>query len=189
MELVRAIETRRAIRKYKKQDVEPEKIDRILERSKWCPVALPFKQWEFAVVTGELRNRVADLLTSNTVILRDVFSSCGPEAEARALDFYKNLGDAPVLLFLTLPEMAESSRFEYASLVASAMTEYLLFWLLAHDEGLAACGITVPPYIGEEIKKALGIEGRDIFCGLSLGYADESPEAGPHPKTPVTYLS
>ncbi|MHB8842484.1 MAG: nitroreductase family protein [Candidatus Aquicultor sp.] len=67
------------------------------------------------------------------------------------------------------------------------ITELMLIWLLAHNAGLAACGIVVPPYVGQQICEELGIEGRDIIVGISLGYPDEQPVAEEHPRAKATY--
>src|SRR3990172_6570217 len=188
MELMEAIQSRRAVRKFRHQEVPKEVIEHLLESSRWAPVVDAFRQWEFIVVTGEMRDKMADLLTQNTVILRDLFAMLDPDSEKKALEYYKNLGDAPTLLFVSIPQVPEESRWEYSFANITAITEFMLIWLLAHNEGLGACGITVPPFIGEQIKKELGIEGREIICGLSLGYPNEEPVAKSHPRVNVTYV-
>lgn len=188
VELSEGIKTRRAIRRFKHQEVPKETIEAILENSRWNPVVAAFRGWDFVVATGKKRDKVADLLTQNTVILRDLFAMLDPDSEKKALDYYKNLGDAPTLLFVTVPKMPDEQRWEYAFAIITGVTEFMQVWLLAHNEGLGACGITVPPYIGEQIAKELGIEDREIICGLSLGYPDETPTAKEHPRVKVTYF-
>ncbi|MHB8842034.1 MAG: nitroreductase family protein [Candidatus Aquicultor sp.] len=188
MELLEGIKTRRAIRKFKKQEVPKEVIERLLEDSRWAPVVAAFKGWDFVIVKGEMRDRLADLLTQNTVILRDLFAMMDPDSEKKALEYYRNLGDAPTLMFVTIPELPEEQRWEYSFQVLTATTEFMQVWLLAHREGLGACGITVPPYIGKQIQEELGLEGREIIYGMSLGYPDEQPEAKPHPRVNATYV-
>jgi len=188
MELGQAIKTRRAIRKFKRQEVSKETVESILEDSRWNPVVAAFRGWELVVATGKTRDKLADLLTQNTVILRDLFAMLDSDSENKALEYYKNLGDAPTLIFVTVPKFAENHRWEYAFSIITGVTEFMQIWLLAHDQELGACGITVPPYIGDQIAKELGIEDREIICGLSLGYPDEQPAAKPHPRVKVTYF-
>ena len=188
MELLEAIKTRRAVRNFQDREVPKETIEGILENSRWNPVVAAFRGWELVVVTGEKRDQVADLLTQNTVILRDLFAMLDPDSERKALEYYKNLGDAPTLLFVTIPKIPDDQRWEYSFAIITGVTEFMQIWLLAHDEGLGACGISVPPYIGEQIMGKLGIEGREIVCGLSLGYPDEQPKAAAHPRVNVRYV-
>lgn len=189
MELVEAIKTRRATRKFKHQEVPKEVLERIFEDSRWAPVVAMFRQWEFVVVSGEKRDKIADLLTQNTVILRDLFAMLDPDSEKKALEYYRNLGDAPALLFAVIPKVPDDKRWEYSFANITTITEFMLIWLLAHNEGLGACGITVPPYIGEQIAAELGIENKEIICGLSLGYPNENPDIKPHPRVNVTYFN
>jgi len=188
MEFLEAIRTRRAIRKFKDKPVPKETIERLFEDSRWAPVVAAFRQWEFVIVTGDMRDRMADLLTQNTVILRDLFAMLDSDSEKRALEYYRNLGDAPALIFVTIPEIPDDNRWEHAFAILTATTEFTELWLLAHNEGLGACGITVPPYIGEQIKEELGLDGREVVYGMSLGYPDEKPEPKPHPRVKVTYI-
>jgi len=188
VELLEGIKSRRAIRKFKKQEVPKETIERIFEDSRWAPVVAAFRGWDFVIVRGEMRDRLADLLTQNTVILRDLFAMMDPDSEKKALEYYKNLGDAPTLMFVTIPELPEEQRWEYSFQILTATTEFIQIWLLAHREGLGACGITVPPYIGRQIQEELGLGGREVIYGLSLGYPDEEPIAKPHPRVNATYI-
>jgi nitroreductase len=168
--------------------VPREALERIFENSRWAPVVAAFRSWEFVIASGDARDRVADLLTQNTVILRDLFAMMDPDSEKKALEYYENLGDAPNLVFVTIPKIPNESRWEYSFANIAAMSEVMLIMLLAGTEGLGACGITVPPYIGEQIQKEFGIEDREIICGISLGYPNEEPSAKPHPRVGTTYI-
>ena len=52
MELLEAIRTRRAIRRFKKEPVPPELIEKLLEAARWAPSAMNSQPWEFIIVTN-----------------------------------------------------------------------------------------------------------------------------------------
>lgn len=188
MELIEAIKTRRAVRKFKNKEVPKEIIEQILEDSRWAPILNLNRRHEFAIVTGETRDRVADLLTQNTAILADLFALLDDDHRQKALKYYENLGDAPAFLFITIPKIPEGQDYARRMATIYPITELTLIWLLAHNLGLAACGIVVPPYVGQQINEELGIENREIICGISLGYPDEQPKVGDHPRVKATYF-
>ncbi len=188
MELIEAVKTRRAVRKFKHDAIPRELIESIFEDSRWAPILSLNRKHEFVVVTGEARDRVADLLTQNTVILADLFAMLDPDHRKKALEYYRNLGDAPALLFVTIPKFPDDQQYAHKMATVFPTTELTLFWLLAHSKGLAACGIVVPPYIEKQVAEELGIKNREIICGMSLGYPDEQPHAEAHPRVNVTYF-
>ena len=60
MELLEAIKTRRAIRRFKKDPVSPEMIEKMLEAARWAPSSINCQPWEFIVVTNpETKQRMS----------------------------------------------------------------------------------------------------------------------------------
>ena len=60
MELLEAIKTRRAIRRFKKDPVSPEMIEKMLEAARWAPSSINCQPWEFIVVTDpEIKKRMS----------------------------------------------------------------------------------------------------------------------------------
>lgn len=57
-----SIFTRRSIRKYKDQPIEPEKLDRILRAAMQAPSAHNTQPWQFMVLTDfELKRKISEL--------------------------------------------------------------------------------------------------------------------------------
>ena len=50
MDVFNAIKNRRSVRKYKKEPVEDEKIQKCLEAARWAPSASNKQPWHFIVV-------------------------------------------------------------------------------------------------------------------------------------------
>ena len=60
MELLEAIRTRRAIRRFKKEPVPPDLIEKLLEAARWAPSSVNSQPWEFIVVTDpETKKRMS----------------------------------------------------------------------------------------------------------------------------------
>ena len=61
MDVNKAIEVRRSIRKYKQIDIEEDKLDKILESARIAPSAANRQQWKFVVVKdSDTRKKLVD---------------------------------------------------------------------------------------------------------------------------------
>lgn len=55
MNVLEAILTRRSVRKYKNQEIEQEKIDKLLEAAQFAPTARNLQPWHFIYTTAKPR--------------------------------------------------------------------------------------------------------------------------------------
>ncbi len=76
MEVFEAIRTRRSIRKFKKQDVPDEVIDKILTAGIWAPSGMDNQPWRFAVLRDkQIKSEIAkqtihtDIIENASVII------------------------------------------------------------------------------------------------------------------------
>lgn len=69
MDALEAIATRRSVRVFKPDPVEPEKIGRMLEAARWAPSGLNNQPWRFRVVAGRDKDWLAPLTRYGAVIL------------------------------------------------------------------------------------------------------------------------
>ena len=62
MDVFKAIEVRRSIRKYKTTEIEGEKLDKIIESARIAPSAANRQEWKFVVVKdqGSIRDKLVD---------------------------------------------------------------------------------------------------------------------------------
>ncbi len=191
MEFEEAIRKRRSIRRFKKTSVPKEKIESAFEVAKWSPVAKIFREYEYYVLSGKKRDEAVEVIAKNTVHLRDILEyleSQDPEWTERASHFYSNLGGAPVVVIIVVPE--GESEWEKKWQYIPASTELTLFLLGLEKEGLGACGIALASWVEEKLKEILEVEkGKEILCALAVGFPDESPEPPPHPRAKTHYLS
>ena len=63
MELQKAFESRRSIRKYKNTDIPKETLRELLECARISPSAKNIQPWKFYIAKGETKDAVADFMT------------------------------------------------------------------------------------------------------------------------------
>jgi nitroreductase len=146
MELLEAIRTRRAIRKFKPESVPPELIEKMLEAARWAPSSVNSQPWEFIVITDpEIKQKIS-----------------------QSFNFGPFLNDAPLAIAVVADRLKTALPAQDGAIAAYAI------WLAAHDLGLGACWIN--PNIPGGIKKVLGIPfTKKLITVLAIGYPDETP--------------
>lgn len=170
-EVLKAIETRRSIRKYKPDTIPKDVLEQILKAGTYAATGRGLQAPIIVAVTNkELRDRLSKM---NAAIMGN------PEADP----FY----GAPVVLIV----LADKSRPTYVYDGSLVMGNLML---AAHALGIGSCWIhrakeEFESAEGKEILKSLGIEGDYEGIGhCVLGYADGPvPEAKPRKEDYVYY--
>jgi nitroreductase len=197
MDLFDLIRERRSCRVFKADPVPQEVIEEILSWAGKAPSAINVQPWEFIVISGREKQRLADRLLKAQ---REKRVSCGPGTSrplpepwiGRQRELFKVMNflaqeipldlntfitegscrfyDAPVALLICLDQLFPTSR-----LLCMGMALGYLF-LAAQAKGLATCPIGLITAYEEEIKDHLNIpEDKQVLLGVALGIADESP--------------
>lgn len=150
MDILEVIKNRRSIRKYKREPISEEEIDKILEAGRWAPSAGNSQPWNFIVLKSEeARKKVADAIPPG-----------------------KFLSDAPLGIAVTINPRASSHPVEDGA----AATQNML--LEAHSLDLGACWIGAYGTANEErARKILDVpEGERLLSVIAIGRPAESPE-------------
>ena len=137
--------TRRSIRSYTDQDVEPEKIEAILEAGMAAPSGKNGQPWDFIVLT---RREILDEM-------------------AERLPYAKMLREARVAIAVC----ADQTKSPYWYVDCSAAAENIL--LAAHALGLGAVWTATYPYRDrmDVVKELCGLPGSyDSLCVIPVGY-------------------
>lgn len=183
MDLVEGIRNRRAIRKYKADPVSRDVLEKVFELAKWSPVAHSLKNWRYTVVDEpHKRDRIVNIVSKNTTYLRDLLDQTDEETKRKALEYYPDLGGAPVLVVISADGQATEWNLKYVGL--SAGTEIMVLMLSAFAHGLGMCAFSMAPWVEQEVKKELELGECDVLLGLAIGYPDESPNAPKHVAAP-----
>ena len=180
--LMRIIESRRSIRRYKPNPVPREVLLRIVEAGRWAPSSANSQPWDVVVVQ--------DPTTKDMI----------QESVKHCITRIKELRDFPFLSTFTGHYMLEAPvqlvvcgdpRFSYVSMMHAVDpdVERWAMWgsvsmavqnmlLAAHAAGLASVAFT--NFMPEEVKKILDIpDPLKVVCILPLGYANEQRAATP----------
>ena len=155
MEFREVIKNRYSCKKYSARQVEPEKLNAILEAGRWAPTAKNLQEQHIYVLQSEASLAKIDKATpcrygAPTVLV---------------VAFDKNN-------VFTYPGGRMDSGAEDATIVATHMI------LAAADEGVDSCWVNfMDP---EKLAAALGLpENEEVLMVMDLGYA--APGAGPLP--------
>lgn len=156
-----------SVRKFKNNEVEPEKIEQILRAAMAAPSAGNQQPWEFFVI----RDRETIKALSN----------CSPYAGCAA--------KASVVIVPCL--RTEGTRFpELGEIDLAIATEHVLLEITSL--GLGGVWLAVAPYADrmEKANAALGIEDKlQAFALVALGYPDEErPQQDRYDESRVHYI-
>ncbi|MDF8334271.1 nitroreductase [Novosphingobium cyanobacteriorum] len=208
MNVAEAVATRRSVRAFLDQTVPLETIERVLDRARMAPSGCNFQPWEAHVLTGSaLKDLQAKLLASAPDDpLEYDFSAPGQvekyqnrlravgaamygamgilrdDAEARHKFMTSNLTSfgAPVLLLCHFPKLMKEPQWSDVGMWLQTIM------LLLREEGLDSCPQEFMGMFGRTIKAHLGL-GDDVllFCGLAIGWRDESSPVNAFPRERV----
>jgi nitroreductase len=192
-----AVATRRSVRAFKDTPVPVETVRRILDRARMAPSGCNFQPWEATVLTGApLKALQARLQASKPDDPMDYDFSVPGQYEkyqsrlravgaamygamAIARDDAKQRADftqanlvsfgAPVLLLCHFPKFMREAQWSDTGMWLQTIM------LLCREEGLDTCPQEYMGMYGHTIKDHLGL-GEDVllFCGLAIGWRDES---------------
>lgn len=189
-ELESLIRERRSIRKYKKDPVPQELINKILETGFWAPSGKNFQNWRFFVVTGQKRDEYLKYSQKSWLGIKDYLQKkLKPSLYEFTERFFYTLGDAPVVIFCyTKNEPSE----RYLTSVGSVYMAVQTILLTAQAYGLGTCPMGAPLEIKDEVNSFLGldkVEGLELLCAIAMGYPDHAPPAAPRQfESRITWL-
>ena len=175
MEVLEAIKSRRAIRRYKATPVDDKTIELVLEAARWAPSWKNTQCWRFIVVRD---NNIKDEL-ANSLIQVDMGDTVFDNPSIKAIR------NAPVVI-VACAEMGKSGYNMgkpdldkgdcwYMYDVALAMQNLTL---AAHSLGLGT--VTVGGMDARKAASILGLpEGFRVVTVTPLGYPDQEPEPTP----------
>lgn len=165
MELKSAIEERRSIRKYKDMVVSKDILMELIRCATLAPSGHNRQPWKFQIVTGELKNKIADTLYQKTV---DIEGSTAPHTAGI-------IKEAPALIIVYLTEYNEANYLYDILSIGGAVQNILL---RATDMGLGSLWIGNTSLIEEELKEILNTDLR-VVSTVAIGYKDQNPHARP----------
>jgi len=164
-EVIRALQSRRTIRKFKQEPVPKEKVEVILSAGQWAPSFNNTQPWKFIVVQDPpTQGRLSE--------------------EARRNVYYRGIIEAPVTIVVCVDTLVESKHWLEAGCLA-----HLNMALAAHSLGLGTSWIDIANTKPEApIRKILEIpKSMRVISLMPLGVPDEKPEGSRRPLEEIVY--
>ncbi|MDY0088531.1 MAG: nitroreductase family protein, partial [Coriobacteriia bacterium] len=107
MDVFDAIEMRHSVRSFRADEVPREMLERIMRAAALSPSAMNQQPWRFYVTTGDTRRRVGEIMAQGTIHLEEFIDVIGPERHTEAVQWYSELGNAPVVIVCTMPTVED----------------------------------------------------------------------------------
>lgn len=178
MDLWEVIEKRHSYRDFKSEPVPRELIEKSIRAAIAAPSAANEQPWRFHVATGKARHEIGGLVAQATVHLAEYMEVLGPKRYEDAMHWYSSLGDAPVIVGVSMPK--PDSDFDATNKLLSIGGAIENFQLAANAEGLGTCNITFALWVREELAKALKVgDERLVVSLIAVGYPTSTPPAAP----------
>lgn len=179
------IEKRKSIRKFKKDPVPHDLIEKLLNAAMHAPSGKNRQNWRFFVVQGAKRDDYLKYSQKSWLNIKDILKArLKPSLYDFTERFFFTLGDAPVLIFAySLNDPDE----KYLTSIGSVYMAVENLNLAAVAEGLGCCTMGAPLEIESEVNAFLGIDKIEVkegaklqlLCGVVLGYPDHEPPKAP----------
>lgn len=186
MEVYEAIMNRRSIRRFDGAPVERETVERLVLAAGVAPSAANSQPWHFHVASGASRDAVCSVTALSTVHLQEYLDMLPPSDYEAAERFFANLGNAPVVIVVSLPTAEDEASRINDVLATGCAIENLM--LTAFAEGLGCCNITFSFWVRDKLSELLAVPGdREIVSLVLLGHPAETPERAARRADVATY--
>jgi nitroreductase len=193
MELLKAIQSRRSIRKFKSNEVPDHIIKELLDAARLAPSGSNLQATRFVVIKSPVeRMKLKECTPLPFVAHAPVVIACCIDREAmgNTIVRYRELMEAQAFVGTPLSDdntLIEASAKRRSSMDQAAIKAYLTLnaaiaiehiVLRAADLGLGSCWIMM--FDSEKTKSMLMLDDRyDVVALLPIGYPDQSPAARP----------
>jgi len=180
MDTLTAIAARRSVRRFKDDPIPEEKLDAILKAASQAPSGKNRQPWRFIVVKADKRPEMVRLMRGGI----DASKAQGRETGSAEWTI-KVMERAPVTVFIFNPEGIEpwkahttGQMFDDVVDIQSIGAAIQNMLLAAQDLGIGSLWICDVFSAYESLQSWLGEKG-EMIAAVSLGYANESPDARP----------
>lgn len=173
MNIEEAIRTRRTIGRVKKDPVERELLEKIIEAATWAPSHHNTQPWKFIVMTGDGRAKLGEGYAR--VALASLETGIGNALEDRLAKERAKAYRSPVVI-AAVCSPSEDPRATLVEEVAATHAAVQNLLLAAHANGLGAIWRSGDPMYHPLMKDSFGLDAEEQLVGLIyLGYPDMTP--------------
>lgn len=176
MDLLQAIKTRRTIHDFTAEPVTREQVEAMLEAATWAPNHKLTNPWEFYVVSGDAKDRLARLRGE---LKRSKHADpASPQAQAVYDRAYRELATVPWAILVCQKLSEDAARADEDHLAVGAAIQNLL--LAAHAMGIGTFWGTGALINHPVTFQELGVpEGRKAIGLIFVGHAAHEVKVPP----------
>ena len=187
MDVMDAIRHRHSYRSFKSEPLSREVLATLSEAAAHAPSSMNSQPVQLFIATGQTRSALGKAMALSTVHLEEYVEIIEPELYEKAVEFYANLGGAPVVMAVTLPKATDDLQRINELLAAGAAVENLM--LAATEFGVGTCNLTISFWVRDELAEVLELaDDREVVSIIVAGYPAEEPAAPRHRLDLATYL-
>ncbi|MFF2480140.1 nitroreductase [Paenibacillus sp. NPDC058071] len=173
MNIEEAIRTRRSIGRVKKDPVDKQLIEKVLDAAIWAPSHHNTQPWKFIVMTGEGRAKLGEGYAR--VALASLETGIGTALEERLAKERTKAYRAPVVI-AAVCSPSDDPRATLTEEIAAAHAAVQNLLLAAHANGLGAIWRSGDPMYHPLMKDTFGLGAEEQIIGLIyIGYPDMTP--------------
>lgn len=181
-EILNVIKKRRSIREYKKNKVERNKMEKILEAGIYAPSGMNNQSWKFIVLTEDA------VLEKVRVTVRDYFRNLDTnQVVTAAIERGKTMAvDDEYSFFYHAPDLViVTNENDYMNQVPDSIGAIQNMLIEATGLGIASCWINQLTWLCKEkpiyyMLRDMGMPSNHSVCGaIALGYTDVEASAAP----------
>jgi nitroreductase len=192
-----AVMSRRSIRSFTDQPVDPEVLRRVLDKARWAPSGCNYQPWEAHVITGEPLRRLQEAMLASEMQSPQEYSFSEPDKSPQHKARLQAVG---AKMYGTLQIAREDTKargdFSRQNIVSFGAPVLLLnyirrsfgppqwsdvgMWLqtimlLLREEGLDSCPQEWMSLYAKVLKAEIGVSDEDyiLFTGLAIGHRAE----------------
>lgn len=176
MEIIKAIEQRRSIRKFQNKEVSREIIERLLELAIKAPSGKNRQPWSFVVLQGEKKSKLVKVMTDVLILLKDQQINVG--SYELSINSIKE-ASAVILVFNRFSNFEEDyNHYRLLTDTQSIGAAIQTMILAAEDFGLGTLWICDIFYSHKEICSWLDRK-EELVAAITIGYPNQSPYPRP----------
>lgn len=200
MNVTDAVMSRRSIRSFTDQPVDPEVLRRVLDKARWAPSGCNYQPWEAHVITGEPLQRLQEAMLASEMQNPQEYSFSEPDKSPQHKARLQAVG-AKMYGALQIAREDTQARGDFSrqNIVSFGAPVLLLnyirrsfgppqwsdvgMWLqtimlLLREECLDSCPQEWMSLYAKVLKAEIGVSDEDyiLFTGLAIGYrAEDDP--------------
>jgi len=172
MQLKKAIDKRKSIRSFQRKKVSKKIIKEIIKDACKAPSGKNEQPWRFYVVSKkEDINKVKNILQDHIKENKIDFNFLSPKIQNEAKNFYSNLGNPPIIIFIYRELKKNPPGYQFFNDVAGISCAIENLMLSVVDKGLGSCWVGSFKSKEKDISQLVkASKSQELMASLVIGY-------------------